>query len=475
MTDSASIQDMTTTEKRHCFQAGFLPVPLQSVPPESLQGIEVFIYTHPTYSLYKSCGLEFNLQDYNRLIEAGTEHVYISTRDHQKYYDAIESSLNEIVSDKKIALKQKCDVLYATTMALTKEITKSPPEGKTITKAEKLTESTIKLILNNPKAFQYLFKVSNHDFFTATHMSNVSILLVSFAEKIGIRDIRLLHDIGTGGMLHDIGKVFIPNDLLNSTEKLTTEEFDLIKGHVQRGLDHLREKADLSENVIKLVAEHHEKMDGSGYPNALQTDEISIFGRMITIVDMFEAMTSVRPYRDKSFSPEQAMDIIAEMTPKQLDEKVVNSFVQFIDSSLLGIEHPEDDNDDNNYILSALGISKADTDNPSGRRHKRYYFRIKTSVRTVSVTNKQWRLGPEKSVIAHNISQSGMGLLSPNKYEIGQIISISLYVPKLGKTINYFAKIVRYMDHTDGWYTLGAEFVKEKTYEHVNEIYMALK
>ena len=475
MTESAISNDMTTTEKKHCFQAGFLPVPLRAVPPESLQGLEVYIYTHPTYSLYKSCGLEFNLQDYDRLLEAGTDYVYISTRDHQKYYDAIEESLNQIVSDKRVALKQKCDVLYATTMALTKEITSGPPESKTIAKAEKLTESTIKLILNNPKAFQYLFTVSNHDFFTATHMSNVSILLVSFAEKIGIRDTRLLNEIGTGGMLHDIGKVFIPNDLLNSTEKLTPEEFDLIKDHVQKGLNHLKEKADLSENVIKLVGEHHEKMDGSGYPNGLKTDEISIYGKMITIVDMFEAMTSVRPYRAKSFSPEEAMNIIGEMAPKQLDERVVNAFEQFIDTTLLGVNPSSIPADDNNYILNELGIHLGNQDNPSGRRHKRYYFRIKTTVRTVAVANKRWRLGPERSVIAHNISQSGMGLLSPNKYEMGQIISISLFVPNLNKTMNYFAKVVRFMDHSDGWYTIGTEFVKEKSYEHVNEVYMALK
>ena len=475
MANSASTEDMTTTEKKHCFQAGFLPVPLTSVPPESLEGLEVFIYTHPTYSLYKSCGLEFNSQDYHRLIEAGNEYVYISTRDHQKYYDAIEESLNEIVSDKRVALKQKCDILYATTMALTKEITAAPPDNKTISKAEKLTESTIKLILNNPKAFQYLFKVSNHDFFTATHMSNVSILLLSFAERIGIKDTRLLNEIGTGGMLHDIGKVFIPNDLLNSTEKLTPEEFDTIKDHVQRGLDHLTEKADLPENVIKLVGEHHEKMDGSGYPNGLHTDEISIFGKMITIVDMFEAMTSVRPYRAKSFSPREAMDIIEEMAPKKLDERVVNSFVQFIDTTLLGVDPAKIKDDVNNYILSELGILKEDPDNPSGRRHKRFYFRIKTSVKTVTVVNKQWQFGPEMSVIAHNISQSGIGILSPYKYKMGEVLNISIYVPKLEKTINYFAKVVRYMDHTDGWYTIGAEFIKEKSTEHINEVYMALK
>ena len=474
MAETALVEEALTPAKRSCVQEGFLPVPLASVPPDSLNGLEVYIATYPTYNLYKSKDLKFGTRDYSRLIDAGTSCVYITIKDHQKYYNAIEDSLSDIVSNKTIALNKKCEVLYATTIALTRELTSAPPEGKDIKKAVKLTENTINLVLKNPNAFQHLFNISNHDFYTATHASNVSIMLVSFAQKIGISDPAILNDLGTGGLLHDVGKVFVPTELLNSKERLSDDDFIIIKDHVSKGLRQLEEHADLSDFIMKLVAEHHEKMDGTGYPKGLRGEEISPQGRLIAAVDMFEAMTSVRPYRDTGMPISQAMDLIQDMAPEKLDQQIVNSFVQFIESSTNGNNCEISDQADM-QILEALGINDNCLKNPSGRRHERYFFRVKTQIKLLYHKDKSLTYGNEYKVITHNISQSGVGFLSHRRFEKGQYVSLSITLPSQNKDINYFAKIVRVIDHADGWFTIGAEFVKMKSAEIIRDIYDELK
>ena len=445
-------------EKKSCVQEGFLPVPISSVPPESLAGLEIFIHTPPTYNLYKSTGLDFGVKDYHRLIEAGTKYVYIETKNHQRYYDAIENTLSEIVNDKYIATERKCEILYATTLALTQELTSSPPDSKTINKAERLTKNTVDLVLKNQKAFGHLFNMSNHDFYTATHTSNVSVMLVAFASKIGIKDSALLNELGTGSLLHDVGKIFVPQELLNKSEKLTDREFDIIKSHVAKGVEHLTKQGTLSNTAIKLIAEHHEKLDGKGYPNALAGEDISIYGRMITIVDMFEAMTSVRPYRSTAMSSEKAMSIISEMAPAQLDQRIVNSFDSFIELSTTGNTTQQCTDDD--MILEALGIKKFNDTNPSGRRHKRFYFRTRCTMQIISKLNGKIIYGPEIHAIAHNISQSGIGILSSQKYKENMFVCVKINVPRQKTEIKFFAEIRRVDDHSDGWFTIGAEFLR---------------
>lgn len=459
--------------KRNCVRDGFLPVPICSVPPESLSGLEVFIYTAPTYNLYKSSGLDFGDKDYQRLIDAGTKYVYIETKNHQRYYNAIEDTLSDIVNDKTVALEKKCEILYATTLALTQELTSNLPETETINKVEKLTRSTIDLILKNPSSFNHLFNMSNHDFYTATHTSNVSIMLLAYAGKLGIKDTKVLNDIGTGGLLHDVGKIFVPQHLLNSTDKLSEHEFELIRDHVEKGVEHLRSVSDLSDTVLKLVAEHHEKLDGKGYPKGLAGDEISVYGRMITIVDMFEAMTSVRPYRSTAIPVDQAMEIILDMAPEQLDIKIVNSFNNFLETNLSDTIIKT--NHDDSGILEAFGIECPASEPTSGRRHQRYFFRVRSTLKTITKLNGKVELGQEHSIIVHNISQSGLGILSNRKYNINQYICIDISIPSQNRELKYIAEIVRIIDHGDGWHTIGAAFIKEQTTEHIKEVFNSLK
>ena len=470
----AVMDNNQSTDNKSCVQQGYLPVPLNSVPAESLKGLEVYIYTYPKYNLYKSIGLKFEIKDHQRLINAGTDYVYIAFKDHNDYYNAVDNSLNTIIDDKKIALRKKCEILYATTLALASEITNQKPCQANVDKAQKVIDSTVKLILKNPSAFRHLFAISNHDFYTATHSTNVCVMLTCFASSIGINDQNVLKDIGIGALLHDSGKIFVPGEILNYEEKLNEEQLEIVKSHAEKGGMHLRAFTDLPEEVVRMSEEHHERIDGTGYPRQLRGKQISVFGRMLAIVDTFEAMTSMRPYRDSCMSVEQAIDMISDMAPSQLDEKIVEPFCSFVENSLLNDQEHSQQNIDTN-ILNALGLVNKDKNNPSGRKHKRFYFRVRSSLQIVRRKENQFHLSPEHLIIAHNISQSGIGILCTREYNSGDIIRVSIINQKDNKKITYLAKIVRCLDHADGWYTLGAQFIEEKSAEHVHDIHTNLR
>ncbi|PLV60506.1 metal-dependent phosphohydrolase [Thermotoga sp. KOL6] len=127
-----------------------------------------------------------------------------------------------------------------------------------------------------------------------------------------------LKALEASGKLHDIGKIAVPEHILNKPGKLSNEEFEVIKRHPQIGADILREYPELS-SIVSAVLYHHERIDGSGYPEGLKNDEIPLFARIIAVADVYDALTSDRPYR-KSLKPEDAVNLMKEMP---LDQKIV--------------------------------------------------------------------------------------------------------------------------------------------------------
>jgi len=124
------------------------------------------------------------------------------------------------------------------------------------------------------------------------------------------------------GYLHDIGKIIIPSEILCKPGKLTTEEYNLIKNHVQAGYELLK-NVNFSWNIAQVVLEHHERLDGSGYPNGLKEDQISIQGRILAVADVVEAMSAYRPYRP-ALGIERALAEIAQGRGAIYDETVVD-------------------------------------------------------------------------------------------------------------------------------------------------------
>ncbi|MCB4437243.1 HD-GYP domain-containing protein [Alteromonas sp. McT4-15] len=207
--------------------------------------------------------------------------------------------------------------------ALQKNLQKEMPFDGSIPKAfsSKLVES----VERNPDALLCLTKIREKDDYLLEHSLNVAILLANFAKHLGMTD-NEVNELSYAGFLHDLGKIMIPDEILHKPGRLTDEEMDIMKGHVQHGVDHLLE-TDIQPHLIQAVAEHHERLDGLGYPQGKKGDEISMAGRMLAIADMYDALTADRVYKS-GMSSQKAFSILMSEAPTRLDMYLVQQFIK---------------------------------------------------------------------------------------------------------------------------------------------------
>ncbi|HIJ61800.1 MAG TPA: HD domain-containing protein [Rhodospirillaceae bacterium] len=165
--------------------------------------------------------------------------------------------------------------------------------------------------------------VKDHDNYTYVHSLRVSIFLSVFGYSIGIRD-RDLVTIASGGLIHDAGKMSVPYHILNKTDRLTDEEMQVMRDHVTQTATFLRSSRDLPQGALLIAEQHHEKLDGSGYPRGLKGTQLNELSRMATIIDIFSALTDRRVYKE-AMEPAQALHLMTQLKG-QLDQSLLKMF-----------------------------------------------------------------------------------------------------------------------------------------------------
>ncbi len=183
-------------------------------------------------------------------------------------------------------------------------------------------------ILRNPGTLMSLCRLKEGDTYTFQHCVSVATLMVAFCRYMGMEKEQLV-EAGIGGMLHDVGKMRVPDHILNKPGKLTDAEFEIMKSHVPLGLETLRQTPAISPMMIQIASEHHERFEGTGYPDKLHGFSISQVGRMAAVVDVYDAITSNRVYH-KGMEPALALKKLFEWSDHHFDPELVQHFIQAI-------------------------------------------------------------------------------------------------------------------------------------------------
>lgn len=189
-------------------------------------------------------------------------------------------------------------------------------------------------ILASKEIFLNLINVSTYDEYTYKHSLNVMFLAISLGRSMGYTR-NQLYELAIGALFHDIGKMFVPKDILLKPSNLTIEEFELMKNHSERGFTFLREYTDLSALIRIVSLDHHEKWDGTGYPHGKKGEEIHPYGRIVAVCDVFEALTSNRPYR-KEVPLFEAREYISGGGGTYFDYNVVKAFNRTVNPYTIG-------------------------------------------------------------------------------------------------------------------------------------------
>ena len=187
-------------------------------------------------------------------------------------------------------------------------------------------DAMIDSILRNPTAFVWLKEMKRRDNYAYQHAMGCAIWAASFGRHLGLERAEL-QLLALGGLLCDVGKTRLPEALLNKRTPLGPDEIELVHQHVQHGLEIVDSTPGLSPKIREIVATHHERHDGSGYPWRLQGSDIPIFGRIMGIVDSYDAMTCVRPYAS-SRSPHQAVTELYQQRGTLFQAELVEQFIQ---------------------------------------------------------------------------------------------------------------------------------------------------
>ena len=223
---------------------------------------------------------------------------------------------------------------YIGTLTALKEIathvTSSRPAGAR--KALRTVQTMVDLIMEDEIVLLGLSTIRDFDDYTYVHSVNVGILAMTLGSRIGLsRD--SLEMIGICGLFHDLGKIEIPLDIINKPGKLTPDEFEAIQKHVLNSVRlilKLKAPRDLKSQIIIAPFEHHLKYDLSGYPRTNHKKPLSLYGRIISIADVYDALTSPRIYRDKEISPNQALEIMVKGAGTDFDPILLKVFIKMI-------------------------------------------------------------------------------------------------------------------------------------------------
>jgi HD-GYP domain-containing protein (c-di-GMP phosphodiesterase class II) len=192
--------------------------------------------------------------------------------------------------------------------------------------AKQMVEEISDSVSRNPGALIGLARLKTADDYTYMHSVAVCAMMVALARQLGLEE-EQTRVAGLAGLMHDLGKAAMPMDVLNKPGKLTDAEFSIIKTHPVEGHRLLQSGKDVDEAVLDVCLHHHEKTDGSGYPKGLKADEISLFAKMGAVCDVYDAITSNRPYK-LGWDPAESLRKMAEWANGHFDGKVFQAFVK---------------------------------------------------------------------------------------------------------------------------------------------------
>jgi HD-GYP domain-containing protein (c-di-GMP phosphodiesterase class II) len=231
--------------------------------------------------------------------------------------------------------KDVCQVIRRSKEA-TIEIFDSARLGKAIESevVSTVVEDIAATIMRNRRAFLEMVRLKSKDEYTYLHSVAVCALMVNLSRQLRL-DKQTMQDMGTAGLLHDVGKMALPMDVLNKPGRLTDEEFTLMKTHPEQGFGLLNRSGGVLELALDVCLHHHEKMDGRGYPHGLRAGEISLAARMGAICDVYDAVTSDRPYKT-AWSPMEAITRMRQWDG-HFDPELLFAFMLSIDVLPIGL------------------------------------------------------------------------------------------------------------------------------------------
>jgi HD-GYP domain-containing protein (c-di-GMP phosphodiesterase class II) len=306
----------------------FTPIALAGLGPTSILSFDLFLSPVGNESpmLYRNHNCPLTQEDLDRLIERNVLTLYIRNNEEEAYQTYLQT---ELIQNEQISPTRRYDILREATRATFETAYHDKNLDRTMQVVGDFGDQLVKLLTHEDLVLSEMLSLIKHDITTFTHVVNVCTYSVILAKSLGINNPTELNFIALGAMLHDIGKRKIEHGILCKPGKLDDSQRNIMQLHPQIGFETLCFQKKMNWGALMMVYQHHEHMNGSGYPVGLIGNEIHPWTKLTSIVDITDALTSKRPYR-KPFTLDLALAYLNEKETLNLDMEMVKCWTMTI-------------------------------------------------------------------------------------------------------------------------------------------------
>jgi len=295
--------------------------------PEALGDFSVYLWQGGDFVLYTASGQKFTTRHRQVLHKNGVNEVYVLGSEKPLYEKYIERNLGAILLNESMPIEVRTKVFYeASTLVVQDVFDRKLPSGLRARHFDRVTnivKNSIKFLADE-KSLAAVAPFISHDYKTYTHCMHVFIYSVAVFHTYDMTDSEVF-EFGLGALLHDVGKAKIPKRILNKRGPLTRAEREIIKEHPVHGVS-MCAHLPMTQNTINCILFHHETLDGTGYPAGLMGDNLPQAVRVITLADIYDALTTNRPYAE-AMEPYEALSMIRNDMRENIDMAVFKRFV----------------------------------------------------------------------------------------------------------------------------------------------------
>lgn len=316
----------------------FFEIRLNSVASDIPLTFDIFLFVNQKPVLFRKMGDVLTAERMKLLVQHGGE-KFLVPEDQRQFY---LSSLKTVIKNPSTSTEQKAKFIKESAFIHVQDLFTKQEIRPVVTEAKVLVEEMVSFVSADIAAVSSLMRLSAHDYYTYNHCVDVAVYSIVLAKKLYGEDKNILMMAGLGGLLHDIGKRKIDLSIINKTSALTPEEWEEIKRHPTYGRDYLESIPSIPVETRRVVFEHHENFDGTGYPTGLRAEDISKIARVVTIADVFDALTTNRSYH-KAIGPTEALNTMFGMQPGKFDPLIFRTFNKNFDKRANLVLNPDFD------------------------------------------------------------------------------------------------------------------------------------
>lgn len=306
----------------------FIAIPISSIRLDTITGFDLYMRMRPGEKpvLYAQRDVPFTEDSLARIRGNRIGSLYISSDQQQEYSAYLEKNLGMVLQDPRMNTKQKSEILYSAAHGLMENMLSDPSMDDGVRRSRDLIKNTVQFVFTDSTALRFLIRTAAVDYTAYSHSVNVCVMGIGLAKRMGITHPKQLRHFGLGALLRDIGMSQVEADIMDNPDTLTEEEFETMKQHPVLGEELLRELGGVTDLELDLVRHHHEHFDGSGYPDGLAGRDISLMARILSVVDVFDALTTNRPYQEK-LSSFEAIKTMNRSMAAEFDPHVFKAFI----------------------------------------------------------------------------------------------------------------------------------------------------